>query len=49
MRSPHPRELSALAHTQLAAEMAETGVDLEKDPQLAAVIAVNLSTDLSVK
>jgi hypothetical protein len=44
MRSPHPRELSALA-----AEMAETGVDLEKDPQLAAVIAVNLSTDLSVK
>jgi hypothetical protein len=29
--------------------MTETGVDPEKDPQLAAAIVVNLSTDLSVK
>jgi hypothetical protein len=44
IRSKHPRELSGLA-----AEMTETGVDPEKDPQLAAAIVVNLSTDLSVK
>lgn len=45
MRSPHPRELSALP----AAEIAKTVVDPEKDPPVAAPIAVNLSTDLNVK
>ena len=43
MRSPQTRGQSALA-----AALAETGVDAEKDPQLAAAIAVSLPTDLNV-